>query len=283
MYCKHCGKEIDDNSQYCQHCGKLIVKESTSLASSKDNTESSSEVENKEKETSEDSTYFTISKFVGRMCMYVILLIVLFGILAAIKMLSKELFGNSFLFYSAISFLGAVVLYKAFKWYKTFSKEAKYFTIVVIIILVVSKIGYEVSDNIAEQRMIRNLPKPLTEIEKEEKKIDHINTKLPIDIDDKISWVKVEFETDSIYFEYLADDSSVDYEISILDFYQELFIKKFVMVSNKAFVEHFVEENKKLKFRIISQWDYTKHVDMSLTGVELDYVLKKINNDLYSN
>ena len=23
MYCKHCGKEIDDNSTFCKHCGKL--------------------------------------------------------------------------------------------------------------------------------------------------------------------------------------------------------------------------------------------------------------------
>ena len=22
MYCKHCGKEIDDNSSFCKHCGK---------------------------------------------------------------------------------------------------------------------------------------------------------------------------------------------------------------------------------------------------------------------
>ena len=22
MYCKHCGKEIDDNSSFCNHCGK---------------------------------------------------------------------------------------------------------------------------------------------------------------------------------------------------------------------------------------------------------------------
>jgi len=24
MYCKHCGKEIDETSTYCQHCGKQI-------------------------------------------------------------------------------------------------------------------------------------------------------------------------------------------------------------------------------------------------------------------
>lgn len=22
MYCKHCGKEIDDNSTFCKYCGK---------------------------------------------------------------------------------------------------------------------------------------------------------------------------------------------------------------------------------------------------------------------
>ena len=22
MYCKHCGREIDDNSSYCKYCGK---------------------------------------------------------------------------------------------------------------------------------------------------------------------------------------------------------------------------------------------------------------------
>ena len=25
MYCKHCGKEIDDNSKFCKYCGKQLV------------------------------------------------------------------------------------------------------------------------------------------------------------------------------------------------------------------------------------------------------------------
>ncbi len=25
MYCKHCGKEIEDNSSFCNHCGKPLV------------------------------------------------------------------------------------------------------------------------------------------------------------------------------------------------------------------------------------------------------------------
>lgn len=274
MYCKHCGNEIADDSKYCNHCGKSILNESASLTSSKVNVESSSNVTSEEGETSEDSTDFTISKFVGRMCMYAFLLIILFGILAAINILSKELFGNSFLFYGAITLLGCIVLYKvlykAIKCYKTFSKDAKYFTIAVVIILIVSKIGYDVSTNIAEKRM---------EKAQKEAIVEHINSKLPIDIDEKVRWVKVKYETDSIYFEYLTDDSSLDYEITVLDFYQEQFIKNFIVVSNKEYVEQFIEDNKKLKFRIISIWDYSKHVDMSLKGVELDYVLKKINSD----
>ena len=26
MYCKHCGKEIADDSKFCQHCGKILVE-----------------------------------------------------------------------------------------------------------------------------------------------------------------------------------------------------------------------------------------------------------------
>ena len=25
MFCKHCGKEIDDNSEFCKYCGKQLV------------------------------------------------------------------------------------------------------------------------------------------------------------------------------------------------------------------------------------------------------------------
>ena len=25
MYCKHCGREIDDNSEFCKYCGKQLV------------------------------------------------------------------------------------------------------------------------------------------------------------------------------------------------------------------------------------------------------------------
>lgn len=30
MYCKHCGKQIDDNSTFCNHCGKQLVEKKKS-------------------------------------------------------------------------------------------------------------------------------------------------------------------------------------------------------------------------------------------------------------
>ena len=29
MYCKHCGKVIDDDSTFCQHCGKPLGQETS--------------------------------------------------------------------------------------------------------------------------------------------------------------------------------------------------------------------------------------------------------------
>ena len=31
MYCKHCGKEIDDNSTFCKHCGKPLNGDATNF------------------------------------------------------------------------------------------------------------------------------------------------------------------------------------------------------------------------------------------------------------
>lgn len=35
MYCKHCGKEIDDNSSFCKHCGKPQNSNQTAFSISK--------------------------------------------------------------------------------------------------------------------------------------------------------------------------------------------------------------------------------------------------------
>ena len=35
MYCKHCGKEIAEDSKFCQHCGKQIIEDGESLKNSK--------------------------------------------------------------------------------------------------------------------------------------------------------------------------------------------------------------------------------------------------------
>lgn len=282
MYCRHCGKEIADDARICQHCGMLIAEDIPPQTSLKVNHDSSSNMGTKE--VDEDGVNSSITKYIGRICLYVIFLLVFFGIMEAINKLSRDLYGNSYLFYGAISSLGSIGLTFVIRYYirkrKTISKDAKIFTIAVIVIILAYIFGKEASYIIAQRRLVES-QKPLTEIEKEELAVGALASKLPIDIDEKTSWTKIVYETDSIYFEYLVDDSSLDYQIGLLDNYQEKFVTNLLIISNKQYIEDIIDKKKKLKFRIISQWDYSKYIDLSLAGVELEFVFKKVY-DKYS-
>ncbi len=51
MYCKHCGKEIADDSKFCQHCGGILIEESqdlNSLRTTDETNKESTEIEPKE-------------------------------------------------------------------------------------------------------------------------------------------------------------------------------------------------------------------------------------------
>jgi len=130
MYCKHCGREIDDNSSFCKFCGKPqnsitepitetesilesetsidteSVVEKESVTSICEYVEEESEIatiddESKEKDNQESSS-FSFSDYLlrkmGIICGIICLIIILFGILTAIKQLSLEYVGNSLYF-----------------------------------------------------------------------------------------------------------------------------------------------------------------------------------------
>ena len=45
MYCKYCGKQIDDNSTFCNHCGKqLVEKQKITIEFNKPNIPNISEI-----------------------------------------------------------------------------------------------------------------------------------------------------------------------------------------------------------------------------------------------
>lgn len=47
MYCKHCGKPIDDNAAFCSHCGKATLTTSTSATKPATNTKTTNTVKKK--------------------------------------------------------------------------------------------------------------------------------------------------------------------------------------------------------------------------------------------
>lgn len=47
MYCKHCGKPIDENAAFCSHCGKATLTTSTSATKPSTNTKTTNTVKKK--------------------------------------------------------------------------------------------------------------------------------------------------------------------------------------------------------------------------------------------
>lgn len=97
MYCKHCGKEIADDSRLCQHCGKA----QNTMEDSVQQIEQPGKggvADNEELMTDTD----TLMHKLGIVCALVIMGVILIGILEAIQRLSQDFMGNNTLFWCAI-------------------------------------------------------------------------------------------------------------------------------------------------------------------------------------
>lgn len=277
MYCKHCGKEIADDSKFCQHCGGKLYSflPTESAADSKQSTDGveivsvPTEEPNKEENPSVTSKLF---QKLGIICGIAFLAVILLGILAAIRRLSHDYIGDDFLLRGLVEVTIYVVplILIIFFWrkWRTISIDAKYFILAIIVIIAIGIAGHCISSN--------NHSKVTVEQKREIIK-KQILSRLPIDIDEKMSWTNLKMESDSIDFEYLIDDPLLEFDMKTLDSYQEKFISQLILTTNAAFVEQCINDRTKLNFHIISQWDYSKHEDLSLIGVELEYVYKKVS------
>ena len=159
MYCKHCGKRIDDDSAFCQYCGKSqstiteSITETESITDVYKNLEDESKIvtfgDEARQEEHQESSDLSFSDYwlrkVGFICAIVFFAFILFGILSAIRQFSKEWLGNSALYWTTISFLsGAVIFYivkrlRGKKFKEHF--ESIVFTLAVIGIIIVSIVG----------------------------------------------------------------------------------------------------------------------------------------------
>ena len=287
MYCKHCGKEIADDSKFCMYCGreqdsfhpKEPIVDSIEDMESKQSTDNAEIASVPTEEPSNKENPSTPPRFLqkfGFICGIAILAIILLGILDAIRSFSHYL-GNKTLFWCAVDLLIGVAFYYIAKYLlnkrKTFRFkdhfESIIFTLVFVVIIAISIIGRLVNNRNADTVQPSNVEKKISPYVELRSMIRQAKTKLPIVIDEFTSWTNVRLCNDGVLFDYLIDDANVDlYEID-LEEYKEEITKKMKTLTDKRFFELCVLTDKSIHYRLTSQWDNHKSVRITYGVYEL--------------
>ena len=314
MYCKHCGREIDDNSSFCKFCGKPqnsitepitetesilesetsidteSVVEKESVTSICEYVEEESEIatiddESKEKDNQESSS-FSFSDYLlrkmGIICVIICLIIILFGILTAIKQLSLEYVGNSLYFWNAIGVLiGIAAFYllrhvkrkkRTFKFKEHFESIA--FTVVVICIIIVSIVGRIIISRKETKAPVENtIDMKALKLSQDNHKLKEIvqktNLVLPDIVDEYTTWTNIRIEGNVVICTYKMDDATFDiYGIDVVEYKKEI-EENMASLQDKQFLKLCADTNKEIKFRIVSQWDASKSFEILFGKLEV--------------
>lgn len=270
MYCKHCGKEIEDGSKFCNHCGKVQNTMEDSIQQivphGKDDV-----ADNEEQMTD------NLLHKLGIVCALVIMGVILIGILEAIQRLSLDFMGNNTLFWCAIDLVIGIAAYYVVRYLLRKKKairikehyEAVSFTLVIVVIIAISIIGRLVSNKNVDAVQPSTEETTISANEELKSMIKQTQTKLPIAIDEYLSWTNVRVSKDGVLCDYLIDDANFDlYEID-LDEYKEEITENLTSVTDKRFIELCVLTDKSIHYNLVSQWDNTKSVRITFGVYEL--------------
>lgn len=188
-----------------------------------------------------------------------------------------------------LSLIAALLSYLLIRWNRNKeenesdeSKDAKsplYYLGMVIFTLFLLFLCYKIGEsmilnkiNTSSQNPIDKeckVEKPISLNEQLRSEIKITKTKLPIVIDEYLSWANVRVSKDGVLFDYLIDDANFDlYEID-LDEYKEEITESMKTVTNKRFLELCVLTNKSIHYRLTSQWDNNKSVRITFGVYEL--------------
>lgn len=308
MYCIHCGKLISDDSKFCQHCGvnqnvyisgnmgNLQIKEKgKSVIKDKD--------EHKDAPTSSKTDEST-SRFydiessdegnnsIKQLIEFVIAAIRITGIIVIsffALVLSLRYMHNFFL--GCVSSL--VVGFLTYFLFRTrnSSKESKnespplyYIGLTIItffLLFLFLKFGEGLilsNINNPKQIQIDKQMKDEKEMSMEEQyksEIKIAQTKLPIVLDEYISWTNIRRKTNGMLeCDYLIDDAHSDlYQID-LSAYKVEFANKLKLISYKKYLELCMYAGHGLNCHLISKWDRTKSVDITFVNAEIGEILE---------
>lgn len=310
MYCKHCGKLISDDSKFCQHCGvnqnfyisenmgdSQIKEKEKSVIRDNDNDdlqdvpisskpdESTSSFYDMESSDESDNAIKQLIEFVlNAIRITGIIIISFFALVISLMYIHNFILGliSAFVF----GFL-AYFLFRS-RYSTNESKQERtplYYTGMVIFVLFLLFLCFKFGEGMILSSLNNPNKSPNDEQIKVEKMIsmdEQLNTeikiaktKLPMVIDEYVSWTNIRKSNGMLVCDYIIDDANKDlYQID-LSKYKEDFSVKLQMISYRKYLELCMHTGRSFNCHLISKWDRSKSVDITYGSAEIGELFDK--------
>lgn len=144
----------------------------------------------------------------------------------------------------------------------------------ILLLLVCYKIGERlILQSINKQTQPITIEKPISLDEQLKSAVKNTKSKLPMLIDESYSWTNIKIVKNGIECVYLIDDANIDlYQID-LGKYKEEIANNLKSIADKKFLELCVQTKKQVNFKLVSQWDKSKSVNITFGSLEIDELL----------
>ena len=164
------------------------------------------------------------------------------------------------------------------------SKEERsplYYTSIILFIFLVLFVIFKSNDSLILQSINNNkkqtqpkkVEKPISQDEQLKLAVKNTKSKLPMLIDESYSWTNIKIVKNGIECVYLIDDANIDlYQID-LGKYKEEIANNLKSIADKRFLELCVQTKKQVNFKLVSQWDKSKSVNITFGSLEIDELL----------
>ena len=132
--------------------------------------------------------------------------------------------------------------------------------------------------SINKQTQPTKIEKPISLDEQLKSAVKNTKSKLPMLIDEYLSWTDIKIVKNGIECVYLIDDANLDlYQID-LGVYKDEIASNLKQVTDKKFLELCMESEKSINFRLVSQWDESKNVNITFGSYEIGELIGKKAN-----
>jgi hypothetical protein len=149
----------------------------------------------------------------------------------------------------------------------------------ILLLLVCYKIGESlILQSINNQTQPIAIEKPISLDEQLKSAVKNTKSKLPMLIDEYLSWTDIKIAKNGIECVYLIDDANLDlYQIDLVEYKEEI-ASNLKQVADKKFFELCMESGKSINFRLVSQWNESKSVNITFSSSEIGELIGKKAN-----